>query len=138
MKITRNQLRRLIKDSLLTEDFTDRSYRRDSREANRRYRRAIRSTDRQERKEVRDEYRWRKDYDAAIEARADLLEEIGQWRGLIDSLVELIVKKKNSELTVGDFFGTHEEGGSWWNRVEILKKTSGFAHLFEHKRYDSE
>jgi len=75
MKITHRQLRQLIKDSLLTEDFDSRSGRR-----------AIRSYDRDERKDMRAERGWRKDYDAAVIAEIDLREEIGQWRGLIDSL----------------------------------------------------
>ena len=113
MKITHRQLRQLILDSLLTEDFTDRSYRR-----------AMRSYDRHERKDMRAERGWRKDYDAAVLAEIDLRNEIDQWRGLIDRLQEMITARENSELTVGDFFGAQEEGGRWWRDVGTLKKTS--------------
>jgi hypothetical protein len=130
VKITHRQLRQLIKDSLLTEDFDSRSGRR-----------AIRSYDRDERKDMRAERGWRKDYDAAVIAEIDLREEISQWRGLIDSLQDLIVKRENSELTVGDFFGARGEGGRWWREVDTLKKTSGmqlYEGLFGKKDKETE
>jgi len=99
MQVTRRQLRQLIKDSLLTEDFTDRSSRR-----------AMRSYDR--------------DFPSLADRLRSQELEITQWRELIDEFHDL-VGETDSELTVGDFFGSRGEGGRWWRKVDTLKKTYG-------------